>query len=292
MSEAATFNVVITGTIIGDRAAAIAGLAKLFKKSELHVEGLLIKAPVAIKKRVDRATAEKYQRAIEHCGLEVKLEENKSALHEQWSLEPIEDEKPQSSPGGKASFEAKEDGAIEHMIREPKRTQPHNPNTSASADENLYAAPQSEILDDEEYHEVAMSLTQIYFSFSGRINRKTYWLNYVLMVMGIAFLLGLMAAVLPTVGSILILILIIPFIWCSIAVSVKRLHDINLSGLWYLLPVAFNIIAQFVAFFGNSNTVAFIFVGLSGLSNLALFILNGFIPGTKGPNNYGYPQAN
>jgi uncharacterized membrane protein YhaH (DUF805 family) len=291
MSQAATYNVVITGNITGDRERAITGLAKLFKKSELHVEGLLIKAPVAIKKRVDKATADKYQRAIEQFGVEVQLEENKSALHEQWSLEPIENEAPKSTSGGRASFEAKEEAAVERVILPAKKNQPESHQTEQTASDNLYAAPQSEVLDDEDYHEVSMSLSEIYFSLNGRINRKTYWLNYVLASIGFFIVLTLLAVLLQEVGAILFLIAMIPFIWASIAVSVKRLHDVNLSGWWYLFPVIPNIIAQLMLFSGSSEGLHLLFSGIAGLANLALLILNGFIPGTKGRNDYGYPQA-
>ncbi len=290
MSEATTFNILITGNVLGDRESAILALAELFKKTEHQVESLLIKAPIAIKKKVDRTTAEKYRKAIEQRGFEVSLEENKPALHNQWTLEPTEDEIPRRSNTGKALFEAK-DVVPENSLVATQEGRAE-PSISSEEQDNLYATPQSEILEDDDFHEVDMTLKDIYFSFEGRINRRTYWLKYVLATIGLGALIGLITALLPTLGLVLILLAIVPFIWATIAVSVKRLHDINLSGWWYLItviPTLLEIIVGIVS--GEESTVYLIIVSISALCGLALFIMNGFIPGTKGGNTYGYPQS-
>ena len=68
-----------------------------------------------------------------------------------------------------------------------------------------------------------------YAVFNGRASRKEYWhfilLNLVLIVLAtIADLTG-------TLGAIVTLTLLLP----SLAVSVRRLHDIDKSGWWYLV---------------------------------------------------------
>lgn len=290
MSDATTFNILITGNILGDRQNAITALAQLFKKSETQVEALLLKAPVAIKKAVDQATAEKYRKAIEQRGFEVSLEKNKAALHSQWTLEPTDDDTPARPTKGKALFEAKDITPEESIL--PSTNQRVEPSLGDDSQENLYAAPQSEIIEDDDGHEVEMSLKDIYFSFDGRINRRTYWLKYVLVTIGIGAILGFITATLPTLGLVLILLAVIPFIWASIAVSVKRLHDINLSGWWYLITVIPSILEVIIEnAIGEESTAYIVILSISSLCGLALFIMNGFIAGTRGSNKYGYPQS-
>ncbi len=81
-------------------------------------------------------------------------------------------------------------------------------------------------------------VTTKYATFSGRAPRKEYWL-FVLA----GFIFGFIAAVFDIVigtggvgyygliGSILMLAILIP----SLAVGVRRLHDIDRSGWWYLI---------------------------------------------------------
>lgn len=69
--------------------------------------------------------------------------------------------------------------------------------------------------------------------FNGRAKRSEYW-TFVLISGIVSFLLSFIS---PEIGAIFVLLTIIP----HISVSVRRLHDINLSGWWALLfiPTAF-----------------------------------------------------
>jgi uncharacterized membrane protein YhaH (DUF805 family) len=112
-----------------------------------------------------------------------------------------------------------------------------------------------------------------YADFRGRSGRKEYWMFYLLlclvaangyaaMYVGYAIqskvLLVLYGTLLAAIG----LAVLVP----SIAVTVRRLHDIDISG-WVCLLVLIP------------------YVG--GLFLLALTL----IPGTTGPNQYGAPPA-
>ena len=72
-----------------------------------------------------------------------------------------------------------------------------------------------------------------YAKFDGRARRKEYWMfvlgNFIIgFVLG--FILGIIGA--PTyIGYIYSLAVLVP----SIAVAVRRLHDIGKSGVWYLI---------------------------------------------------------
>lgn len=78
-----------------------------------------------------------------------------------------------------------------------------------------------------------------YFDFSGRARRKEYWM-FTLFNVIIAFVLGIvdgltgMTAGMETLGllgALYTLLVLIP----SIAVSARRLHDIDRSGWWMLI---------------------------------------------------------
>ena len=87
-----------------------------------------------------------------------------------------------------------------------------------------------------------MSMSQLLFSFQGRLNRKPYWMTaivitilmIVLIVIAIAFFvereIGAGIAVVA-----LIALLYIPLIWIGLAVGAKRLHDRDKSAWWLLL---------------------------------------------------------
>jgi uncharacterized membrane protein YhaH (DUF805 family) len=145
-----------------------------------------------------------------------------------------------------------------------------------------------------------MPLSQMLFSFQGRINRKPWWLvGLAVMVTMVVVLIvtamfggvgissddpmGIIAAL--GVMAIFFLLLIIPLIWIGLALGAKRLHDRNKSAWWlilfYLVP-------------GILDTIGEQFGGVSLVFSLAAFALSiwglvelGFLRGTAGTNQYG-----
>jgi uncharacterized membrane protein YhaH (DUF805 family) len=115
-----------------------------------------------------------------------------------------------------------------------------------------------------------------WFSFSGRITRKQHWLNYVLLIVLIEIVIVGADAVLrlraPARGlasnfalvfQIVEVVAFIVIFFGGMAGSVKRLHDRDRRGWFYLL----------------------ILVPLLG--PLWMFIEIGFLRGTRGPNRFG-----
>lgn len=109
-----------------------------------------------------------------------------------------------------------------------------------------------------------------YFTLDGRISLGQFWLRWQLPVIVISFLLGLVLGATtdqvtgepnPAV-AIIFLIFMLALIWPSIAVTVRRLHDIGWSG-WFILLV------------------------LIPIANLVILVVTWFIPGTQGTNAYG-----
>lgn len=110
------------------------------------------------------------------------------------------------------------------------------------------------------------ALTQKYAEFDGRARRAEYW-YFILFVYLAAIPLVLLDIVtgmfspevgIGPLGGLLILGTLIP----SLAVMIRRLHDIDRSGWWALIS----------------------FIPIVGPIVLIIFFVT---PGTKGPNQYG-----
>ena len=79
---------------------------------------------------------------------------------------------------------------------------------------------------------------QNYAVFTGRANRSEYW-YFVLFNLIFSFVIGFIAGFIkiPILGSIYSLAVLIP----GIAVGVRRMHDVDKSG-WFLLIPIYNLI--------------------------------------------------
>ncbi len=85
--------------------------------------------------------------------------------------------------------------------------------------------------------------TKNYANFKGRARRKEYWgfsLIYVVIYLALVFGLGLINDSLAAIGGIFALASLVP----SIAVGVRRMHDVGKSG-WFLLIPIYSLILAF-----------------------------------------------
>jgi len=133
-------------------------------------------------------------------------------------------------------------------------------------------------------------MLEAFIFLSGRLGRLAYFGYSILF----AIVLGLIAALLilparnsPSGGTVLIVAVIIIGViafWGGIALSVKRLHDLDKSGWHYawmvLVPAVFNGLSK--AF----ETPVLGVVG--GLISLGVWVYLQFWPGTPGSNRFGY----
>lgn len=121
----------------------------------------------------------------------------------------------------------------------------------------------------------------LFTSFDGRINRQKWWLGLiVLMIIEWIFIIiammlggGMMtgidpqdpAAVNRTMGALMVplMILVLVFLWPTLAIYAKRWHDRGKSGWWTLI----------------------ILIPLIG--PIWVLVELGFLRGTEGPNQYG-----
>jgi uncharacterized membrane protein YhaH (DUF805 family) len=136
-----------------------------------------------------------------------------------------------------------------------------------------------------------------YFDFSGRSRRKEYWWFFVFWVLLAVMLgVGLVASVagnlqglmqggpraFASLGSVWIVFAVFGLFFLAsliplIAVQVRRLHDLGVSGWWYLAYIAAGPALAMVPNVGD---------GLRGLVSIG-WIVWMFFPGTTGPNKYG-----
>lgn len=141
----------------------------------------------------------------------------------------------------------------------------------------------------------------MFFTFQGRINRLSFFLRIIGLI-AIAFIatffIAIFAGLLAAIGSlgmllgILIMIVFIGGIWiASLTLYVRRLHDINLSGMWVLGYVILSLLIgalEFATYDPAIQIISLVFNLLVIISALLLL----FWPGTKRPNKYGKDPLN
>ena len=158
-----------------------------------------------------------------------------------------------------------------------------------------------------------MTLTQLLFSFKGRINRKPWWLAS----LGAGFTASVLTALLeaaaqssgetiinpvthtfePT-GILGLAISVVGLVnaWIAFALSVKRLHDRDRTGWWLawqllMIAVAVILIIVAIAVPKEHGALRYALAGAASLAAFAisvwLFVQIGFLRGTQGPNRFG-----
>jgi uncharacterized membrane protein YhaH (DUF805 family) len=140
-------------------------------------------------------------------------------------------------------------------------------------------------------------MSDLLFSFRGRLNRKPFWLATLVLVLILIVLvfalialggIGLITGDLTQIGTgaLVLLLAYIPLLWVSLAICAKRLHDRNKSAAWLLLFWLVPAVLQGVGEVMQGNAgIALTVIG-AAISIWALVEL-GFLRGTVGPNQYG-----
>ncbi|WP_018690940.1 DUF805 domain-containing protein [Algicola sagamiensis] len=125
------------------------------------------------------------------------------------------------------------------------------------------------------------------FSFSGRLGRIRY-IVYSLIAQLIVSIFGLLMgfdeesiqqANMASLNKGLFVLAFVSFIW-YLSITVQRMHDFNMSGMYIIPAVILSIVMLFI-----SPVIAFLMVILSSLALLAW-------PGTRSTNDYGAPTYN
>lgn len=141
-----------------------------------------------------------------------------------------------------------------------------------------------------------MSTSQLLWSFSGRLNRKPYWLTTLVLILIMMVLValvfsiggaGLLTGDMSALGGLFIVVLLIyiPILWVGLAISAKRLHDRNKSAWWLVLFFFVPGILQGLGEYLGTIGIVLSLIGFA-ISIWALVEI-GFLRGTVGPNQYG-----
>jgi uncharacterized membrane protein YhaH (DUF805 family) len=139
------------------------------------------------------------------------------------------------------------------------------------------------------------------FSSNGRISRKSFW--YFLVAYTAALIvaemvdqaIGLYSAE-DEIGVISGLLSLLG-VWPSIAISIKRFHDRDMSGWWVLWFIMLTIILIFLLFglptsgslFGDAgpSILTWLIISTAVIVQIVQFIILAFLPGKHGENKYG-----
>ena len=131
------------------------------------------------------------------------------------------------------------------------------------------------------------------FSFSGRAARIEFWTTIIVAFLTVRFLT---VWTLTTGWEMSVLPVAFLWVWVSLAVTARRLHDIDLSA-WYLLIfvplLGFIVLLSPVLglihlLFGDNSYWHWSFLVVPLIGILAWFYI-GFKPGILLPNRYGPP---
>ena len=98
------------------------------------------------------------------------------------------------------------------------------------------------------------------FDFNGRSSRAEYWWAYLMLII-LYLVASVVLSVLGEIGLILLVVLMLGIFIPSLSIGVRRLHDTDRSGWWYLIAL----------------------IPLANLVLLVFFCLEG----TEGANKYG-----
>jgi len=147
-------------------------------------------------------------------------------------------------------------------------------------------------------------LTKKYATFSGRASRSEFWwfslFSLVATIAGMFLMMAIAAGILSSVpmkqtqtgmhfplGALFFILILLALFLPSLAVSVRRLHDLNYSGWWVLAFFLINLVMNVASRNEETNGGA---VGLLALIDICINI--GVIiflaqPGSTGSNRFG-----
>ena len=118
-----------------------------------------------------------------------------------------------------------------------------------------------------------------YAQFNGRSRRKEYW-YFMLFYYCVVFAFSLLSVL--TFGWILLQLFLMAMLIPNLAVTVRRLHDVGLSGKWVAAAFIIAVIAGTAGTYSTLYWAKFVTPAAFGL----LFLISLF-PGSKAENTYG-----
>jgi uncharacterized membrane protein YhaH (DUF805 family) len=145
-----------------------------------------------------------------------------------------------------------------------------------------------------------MDFGYLYTSFEGRINRKSYWIGLLALIIvmmvvmfGALFLVGGSIVANDFQTRMITFVLQLAFLYPSAALMVKRLHDRNRPGYFaafLLVPVVIKAVTDLMGMTGSpvdQNALDYLLNIIIFVVSIWFFIELGCLRGTVGPNQYG-----
>jgi uncharacterized membrane protein YhaH (DUF805 family) len=273
MTEA-RFKIMFSGELMpeSDLESTQEQLARLFKSERSRIAALFSGQPVALKRDLNEAQAQKYQQALQRAGARVQIEAESAPapVPEPIStLSLVPTDEPQHSDPQAATMDCPKCGHTQAQALDCQacgviieKYLARQAQAESQASHSPYASPSSEV---GRFHEQVGELSL--FSFSGRIGRVRYlgWSAALLMaIMGLYLVAAIALAISPVLGGVLMTAIIVASTVVSAQIGVQRLHDIGWSGWLWLL-------------------------NLVPVVNVVIALIMLFAPGTPSANTYGPP---
>jgi uncharacterized membrane protein YhaH (DUF805 family) len=136
------------------------------------------------------------------------------------------------------------------------------------------------------------------WSHRGRFGRLSYMAWVMMMALSIVAAIILMVNMGSIAGVTFIadagigfilmgLLCLIPVLYFMIIFQIRRLHDLNHSGLWVTLPLANVILAQLIIALTHSVNLDLVLTGISLIINIVFLLYLMIAEGTNEINDYG-----
>lgn len=145
-----------------------------------------------------------------------------------------------------------------------------------------------------------MDFGYLYTSFEGRINRKSYWIGLLALIIvmmavmfGALFLVGGSIVANDFQTRMITFVLQLAFLYPSAALMVKRLQDRNRPGYFaafLLVPMVIKAVTDLMGMTGDpvdQNALDYLLNIIIFVVSVWFFIELGCLRGTVGPNQYG-----
>jgi uncharacterized membrane protein YhaH (DUF805 family) len=144
-----------------------------------------------------------------------------------------------------------------------------------------------------------MSIANLFLSLEGRISRQPFWLGMLLLAVintGLNWIFGVpfLPDTLPELRlRIIEFVIDAIFLYPNVALTVKRLHDRNQSGMYAWALVAIVVVGMVMSLSGIEDDpsrmtfLTWVLAAFILVIVLAFLIELGFRRGTHGPNRYG-----
>ena len=254
--------------------------AQLLRLNDEQARKLFAGKAVILKKELPLEKAEQYKQSFERRGIKVSLEQESKTVEVNGftlALQPTEEQNTSESNDDYNNGKEQTSGAGAKQTKAKADADFGSNGESEQFNENYYAPGGVNELYSDEDDDVCVEAPPIFsLSFEGRYGRCNFANAYLLSAVA-GFFAGIFMAFLPF-GILFGLIFMVVSIVYGVRLISLRLHDLNLSGWYFLLVFVILILLAF-----GRHFILFTLVYFACLISLFAY------PGKPYSNNYGPP---